>query len=1077
MVESDPFETQRDGGVDVVTELHSAGFTDVEEIGRGGFGQVFRCTQPAVDRTVAVKVLSGELDENRARFFREQRAMGRLTGHPNIVDMLEVGVTGTGRPYLVMPYHARGSLDSRIRHDGPLPLSDALRLGVKIAGALETAHRADILHRDIKPGNILLTDYDEPALTDFGIAHIAGGFETSTGTITGSPAFTAPEVLSGAAPSRASDVYGLAATLFCALTGHAAFERRSGEQLVAQFLRITRQPVPDLREQDIPDDVSSIIEAAMSREPSDRPTAELLGEQLRQAERSHGFTVDEMALRSEPGTEKPSGTRPLGGAGNGPASLPLELTSFIDRHSQVTMLEKLLTGSRLVTLTGTGGVGKSRLALRIAHQLEPDFLDGVWLIELAGLRDATAVVDVVAATLGLRSWGLEPTLDVLIRYLSTRDLLLLLDNCEHVIDAVTTLTESLLRACPRIRILATSREALSAAGESVFAVPPLTVSAPAGRMARRAAREDAVTLFAARAATAVPGFELTERNTDTVARICSRLDGLPLAIELAAARLRAMSPEQILSRLDDRYALLTRGSRSAPKRQQTLQYCIGWSYDLCTRSEQRLWKQLSVFEGGFELDAAEHVCGPDLGDAELLDAVAALVDKSILIREDTDGTVRFRMLETIQEYGRRRARDDGDDAEPIRRQRDWCERLALAADREWVGPRQLQWVARLERELPNLAKALEFSVSEGGESALRMTAALYPFWTIRGRLTEGRRWLEHASSHTPDIRTVDRARVLYQAVETAAIQTDLSAIPEKIAQLESLADDLTDPLVTALLAHARGYECLASGDLSRASALLTEAIDIYAKAGESGLQLDAQISLGWSYTLQNDTDRALPYFREALTATESADETMRRSWTLWAVGFTLWRRNETGRATSYLKEGIRVARLLGDPLAAAACSEILAWLAAEDRQFRRAAVLMGAADASSSVAGSSAFMFHDLLGYRENSERSSRTALGSRTFDTARRQGAAMDFDTAVSFALGEGGDIAGPTAHSDRRLTKRERQVAELVAQGWTNKAIAARLVISQRTAEGHVEHILTKLGFTSRAQIAAWVAGQSAV
>lgn len=1077
MVESDRFKTQRDGGVDVVTELGSAGFTDAEEIGRGAFGQVFRCTQPAVDRTVAVKVLSGELDENRARFFREQRAMGRLTGHPNIVDMLEVGVTATGRPYLVMPYHARGSLDSRIRHDGPLPLSDALRLGVKIAGALETAHRADIVHRDVEPGNILITDYGEPALTGFGIAHIAGGFETSTGTISGSPAFTAPEVLSGAAPGRASDVYGLAATLFCALTGHAAFERRSGEQVVAQLQRITGQPVPDLREHGIPDDVSSIIEAAMSHEPSDRPTAELLGDQLRRVERSHGFAVADMPPRSETGTEKPSGTRPPDVAENGTGSLPLELTSFIDRRSEVTTLENLLTGSRLVTLTGTGGVGKSRLALRIAHQLRPDFSDGVWLAELAGLRDATAVVDVVAATLGLRNWGPEPTLDVLVRYLSSRDLLLLLDNCEHVIDAVTTLTESLLRACPHIRILATSREALSAAGESVFALPPLQVSAPAGRTARRTAREDAVTLFAARGATAVPGFDVTDRNTDTVARICARLDGLPLAIELAAARLRTMSPEQILSRLDDRYALLTRGSRSAPKRQQTLQYCIGWSYDLCTGSEQRLWNQLSIFAGGFELDAAEQVCGPGLSDAELLDAVAALVDKSILIREDTDGTVRFRMLETIQEYGRSRARDDGEDAELDRRQRDWCEQLVLAAEGDWVGPRQLQWVARLERELPNLRKALTFSVSEGAESALRMTAALYPFWTIRGRLTEGRRWLEHALIHTPHIQTVDRARVLYQAVETAAIQTDLPAVHDTIAQLESLAGHITDPLVTALLAHARGYECLASGDLPRASALLTDAVEIYADTGESGLQLDAQISLGWSYTLQNDTDRALPYFRKALTAAESADETMRRAWVLWAAGFTLWRRNDTDGATSYLHEGIRAARLLEDPLTAAACSEILAWLAADDRHYRRAAELMGAADALSSVAGSSAFMFHDLLAYRENSERSSRTALGSRTFDTARREGAAMDFDTAVSFALGEGSETAGATAHSGRQLTKRERQVADLVAQGWTNKAIAAELVISQRTAEGHVEHILTKLGFTSRAQIAAWVAGQPRV
>ena len=266
MANGDPLETQRDVASAVVAELTTAGFTEVHEIGRGGFGLVYRCGQPSLDRTVAVKVLTANLDEdNRARFFREQRAMGRLTGHPNIANVLHIGTTTSGRPYIVMQYHSHGSLDTRIRRHGRLELDEALRFGVKLAGALETAHRLGILHRDVKPGNILITDYDEPALTDFGIAHFAGGFETSTGILTGSPAFTAPEVLEGEEPpSAASDIYSLGATLFSAVTGHAAFERHSGEQIVAQFIRITTQPVPDLREQGIPDDVSAAIEHAMS---------------------------------------------------------------------------------------------------------------------------------------------------------------------------------------------------------------------------------------------------------------------------------------------------------------------------------------------------------------------------------------------------------------------------------------------------------------------------------------------------------------------------------------------------------------------------------------------------------------------------------------------------------------------------------------------------------------------------------------------------------------------------------------------------------------------------------------------
>lgn len=240
MTEIDPFATQFDAAGSVAAELAASGFADATEIGRGGFGVVYRCAQPLLDRIVALKVLTADLDEeNRARFFREQKAAGRLTGHPNIVNVFQTSVTDSGRPFIVMPYYAQDSLETRIRHRGPLPLSEALRLGVKIAGALESAHRLGILHRDVKPGNVLLTDYGEPALSDFGIAHFAGGFETGTGIVTGSPAFIAPEVVAGEPASAAADVYGLGSTLFATLTGHAAFERRSGERLVAQFLRVT----------------------------------------------------------------------------------------------------------------------------------------------------------------------------------------------------------------------------------------------------------------------------------------------------------------------------------------------------------------------------------------------------------------------------------------------------------------------------------------------------------------------------------------------------------------------------------------------------------------------------------------------------------------------------------------------------------------------------------------------------------------------------------------------------------------------------------------------------------------------
>jgi len=306
MTDVDPLATRRDLVPDIPAELRQAGFDNVEEVGRGGFGVVYRCAQPMLDRAVAVKVSITDLDpDNLDRFLREQRAMGRLSGHPHIMNVLQVGVLASGRPFIVMPYHAKDSLEVLIRRHGPLDWCETLTIGVKLAGALEAAHRAGTLHRDVKPGNILLTDYGEPQLTDFGIARIAGGFETATGVITGSPAYTAPEVLEGTSPTPASDVYSLGATLFCALTGHAAFERRSGEQVIAQFLRVTSQPTPDLRTQGLPADVASVIERAMARDPVDRPaTAAAFGDELRAVQRSNGVTVDEMSRPVELGVER-----------------------------------------------------------------------------------------------------------------------------------------------------------------------------------------------------------------------------------------------------------------------------------------------------------------------------------------------------------------------------------------------------------------------------------------------------------------------------------------------------------------------------------------------------------------------------------------------------------------------------------------------------------------------------------------------------------------------------------------------------------------------------------------------------
>jgi predicted ATPase len=997
-MDSDPLKTQRDVGSAVVSELSAAGFDDAEEIGRGGFGIVFRCRQAALGREVAVKVLTAELDQNRERFLREQRAMGVLTGHPNIVGVLHVGETESGYPYLVMQYHRPGSLDARIHKLGALPPDEVLRLGVRLAGALETAHRAGILHRDVKPANILYTDFGEPALSDFGIAHITGGFKTATGVFTGSPAFTAPEILSGDPPSQASDVYGLGATLFAALTGHAAFERRSGEQVIAQFLRIASESAPDLRERGVPDDVAAIVDMAMARDPDDRPSVVELCAEIQRVQAVHGFPVDEMALRSESQADRPTrqATR-AGVTGRTLGNIPLELTSFVGRRSELSEVKKALSAARLVTLTGIGGVGKTRLALRIAGEVRTDFRDGVWFVELGELRDESMLVDVVTATLGVRDQSARPSLEVLIEFLSSRQLLLVLDNCEQVVDAAAKLAETLLRACPEIRILATSREALGIVGETVEPLSPLPCPETYSEPTPLGSGNDAVALFAERAAAAVPGFELTTENAVTIAQICSRLDGLPLAIELAAARLRAMSPEQILDRLSDRFTLLTRGSRRAPTRQQTLAWSIGWSYDLCTPDEQQLWGRLSVFSGSFELQAAEAVCGFDMAAEDILDLVSYLVDKSILLRTEAQGVVRLRLLDTVRDYGRERLEQTGEYPQLRRRHCDWYRQLAHDAEAGWFSARQVQWLDRIRRELPNLREALDFSIVEGGQDALDFAADLHQFWFLRGPFNEARRWLDRALAAAPNEPTTARARAIYAACMIASTQGDIPAATALVAEGRALVQQTDDPVARAAVAIGDGFTALATGQLDHACACLQDAID--ERIGPT-MRGGALVILGWAQELRGESATAMASYETALALSETHGESMYRMLALVSMGGAKWRHGESGHAIRLVRQSLELARLVNDRRTAAYCLETLAWIAGGANSPRTAAVMLGAAAGLANAVGSTSVPFAHLVIHHDECESRARLALGTDEFDVARQEGSSLNFNDATQLGL-----------------------------------------------------------------------------
>jgi predicted ATPase/DNA-binding NarL/FixJ family response regulator len=779
-------------------------------------------------------------------------------------------------------------------------------------------------------------------------------------------------------------------------------------------------------------------------------------------------------------------------------NLPAEVTSFFGRRRELGQVKRRLAESRWVTLTGAGGTGKTRLAGRVGAELRRSFADGVWLVDLThlqrtellsqNLEDPDVLAFLVAATLGLRQQGGGPPLQVLVEQLADRQMLLIVDNCEHLIPCSAILADALLRGCPDLRILATSREPLAIAGEVLFEVQPLLTPDPAQRPSlAELGQYEAVALFVARAEAVMPGFGLTEDNHVAVADLCHRLDGLPLAIELAAAWVRALTPRQILDRLTDRFALLSRGSRAAPERQQTLRACVDWSFDLCAKPERLLWRRLSVFAGGFELDAVEGVCVDEkLPGADLLDWVAGLVDKSLLIRDDVrvDGeeTARYRMLETIRDYGQDKLRGAGEDTALRRRQRDWYQRLAERASAEWVSNRQAHWMARLVREHPNLRAAMEFCLTEPdeAEAALRLAVSLpLSYWRTGGHFGEGRRWLDRALARTT-APTALRAQALLVDGHLAFWQSDTTAGMRLLDEGEDLARRLGATAALARATFLRGLGALYADNLAvaveafnRAWTTLSEAPDL-----DLDLYLNVLIPFGASTALVGDFERASACVREMLAIVEPRGERLQRSHAMFLAGLIAWLRGDLAEAAARESDCLRLKQTWGldDRYGAAVSLEVLAWITADQRQHRRAATLLGAADALWTDIGTSITSSRHLIGFHDTRERQLRDAVGDAAFTEAFRRGQALTYADILAYALDEPRrPAAAPHEESWTPLTRRERQVADLIAQGLSNKDIATRLVISQRTAESHVEHILTKLGFTSRAQVATWITDHS--
>ncbi|MFI7642596.1 ATP-binding protein [Nonomuraea sp. NPDC049400] len=756
--------------------------------------------------------------------------------------------------------------------------------------------------------------------------------------------------------------------------------------------------------------------------------------------------------------------------------LPAELNSFVGRRREIAEVKRLLSEARLVTLVGVGGVGKTRLSLRVGYDLRRAFHDGVWLVELAALESPELLLQTVTECLEIQDRSVRPSIEVLIDHLRDKQLLLILDNCEHLLESCAMLAETLMRSVPGLRILATSRQSLGVAGEQTMPVPTLPMPECNGTRPSTESLKgfDAVRLFAERAQAVVPGFEVTEANQEVVARICRHLDGIPLAIELAAVRLRAISVEQLLARLDDRFRLLTMGARTAMPRQQTLRALIDWSYSLCTDQERLLWARLSVFSGGLDLEAAEQVCSGDgILPEEVVDLMIGLVGKSVLAREEHDSTVRFRLLETIRQYGRERLREAGEEAELKVRHRDWCHDLVTRAQREWFGPDQVAWFTRLHSEHGNLRTALDFCLTTPGEAerGLAIATALRFYWIAAGSLREGRVWLDRLLTACAE-PTPARAGALCLNARLAVLQSDFALAAKMLVECHSLGMELGDAGILAGTAYVSGLAALIQRDFTGAVTFLEQAVEGHCEAGEDMGMVNALMYLATAHSLLGHSDQAQTQYKECLAICEAREDHWFRSYTLWVYGIELWRQGDTAQAVEMEREAIRLKRPFDDRLGIALCIEALAWMAA-DGAAERAAVLFGASQESWRSFGAPLLSY--LTGYHDSAEALARERLGGRRFEAGFRKGAELSSTEAIAYAMCETAQVAEPARKAVASpLTRREMEIARLVAQGMTNKAIASQLVIAQRTAEGHVEHILNKLGFNSRAQIAAWVGEQ---